>query len=144
MVGWDHKRRVRSTGAAPYAGVAEDNVKDRRDMSPQAAPGNGGGAILLIGIVMAGRFLGSEAGQIQQTANLAKQALRRQAVPAELPEGAQAGIDDEANQFVKVVPADTETVWSKLFRIEVNADWKEPTLVVFEQSVRTGGCGKGS
>ena len=86
--------------------------------------------ILLIGIVMAGRFLGSEAGQIQQTANLAKQALRRQAVPAELPEGAQAGIDDEANQFVKVVPADTETVWSKLFRIEVNADWKEPTLVV--------------
>ncbi len=121
-----------------------DNVEDRRGMSPQAALGGGGGAILLIAIVIGGKFMGCDAGQIQQAVNVAKQAQQRQAAPAELPEGAEAGIDDEASQFIKVVLADTETVWSKLFQEEVNADYKEPTLVIFEQSVRTGGCGMGN
>lgn len=120
-----------------------NNVEDRRGMSPQAALGGGGGAILLIAIVIGGKFMGCDAGQIQQAVNVAKQAQQRQA-PAQLPEGAEAGIDDEASQFIKVVLADTEEVWSKLFQQEVNGNYKEPTLVIFEQSVRTGGCGMGN
>jgi predicted metalloprotease len=122
-----------------------DNVEDRRGMSPQAALGGGGGAILLIGIVIAGRFMGCDAGQIQQAVNVAIQAQQQQAAPAELPEGTEAGIDDEASQFIKVVLADTEAVWSKLFREQRNgADYPEPALILFQGSVATGGCGMGS
>jgi len=114
-------------------------------MSPQAALGGGGGAILLIGIVIAGKFMGCDGAQIQQAVNVAKQAQQRQAAPAELPEGAEAGIDDEASQFIKVVLADTEAVWSKLFREQMNgADYPEPALILFQASVATGGCGTGN
>ena len=47
-----------------------ENVEDCQGMSPQAAIG--GGAILLIGIVIGGRMLGCDQGQIQQPVQVAQ------------------------------------------------------------------------
>jgi predicted metalloprotease len=47
--------------------------------------------------------------------------------------------DDERVEFVKVVLADTEDVWSKLFA-EQGKDYPEPTLVLFRDAVQSA-CG---
>ena len=49
--------------------------------------------------------------------------------------------EEDANaQFVSVVLRDTEDVWNALFEQEFNADYQEPTLVLFSQSDQSG-CG---
>ena len=47
--------------------------------------------------------------------------------------------DDEMGEFVKVVLADTEDVWNKLFK-EAGETYREPTLVLFNSSIRSA-CG---
>jgi predicted metalloprotease len=118
-----------------------ENVEDRRGMLPQMAVG--GGALLLIGIMIAGKVGGCDAAQIQQAVNVAKQVQQKGGAAQQAPAG--EGIDDEASQFVEVILADTEEVWSTLFRDEMNgADYPEPQLILFQGSVATGGCGTGS
>ncbi|HEY3372125.1 MAG TPA: neutral zinc metallopeptidase [Prolixibacteraceae bacterium] len=46
---------------------------------------------------------------------------------------------DEMGEFVKVVFADTEDVWNKLFK-ESGETYREPTLVLFNSSIRSA-CG---
>lgn len=48
--------------------------------------------------------------------------------------------DDELGQFVSVVLKDTEDVWNKIFREQLNAQYQEPTLVLFSGSDRSA-CG---
>lgn len=48
--------------------------------------------------------------------------------------------EDENAKFVGVVLKDTEDVWNTLFEQEFNADYEEPTLVLFSQSDQSG-CG---
>jgi hypothetical protein len=48
--------------------------------------------------------------------------------------------EDEQAQFVGVVLKDTEDVWNALFAQQFNADYQEPTLVLFSQSDQSG-CG---
>lgn len=48
--------------------------------------------------------------------------------------------EEEAAQFVSVVLADTEDIWNALFADELNADYQEPTLVLFSNAVRSA-CG---
>ena len=50
--------------------------------------------------------------------------------------------DDERAEFVKVVLADTEDVWNKLFA-EQGKDYPEPTLVLFRDAVQSA-CGNAS
>jgi predicted metalloprotease len=53
----------------------------------------------------------------------------------------QPSAEEDANaQFVSVVLKDTEDVWNKLFQEQLNADYQEPTLVLFSQSDQSG-CG---
>lgn len=54
----------------------------------------------------------------------------------------QSGEGDELYQFVKVVMADNEDVWRKLFR-DQGATYREPTLVVFNRSIQSA-CGGAS
>ena len=51
--------------------------------------------------------------------------------------------DDELAQFVSVVLKDTEDVWNKLFREQLNRSYREPTLVLFDGQVQSA-CGFGS
>ena len=52
------------------------------------------------------------------------------------------GEEDKLYQFVKVVMADNEDVWRKLFS-EQGATYREPTLVVFNRSIQSA-CGSAS
>ncbi|TWT37127.1 putative neutral zinc metallopeptidase [Posidoniimonas corsicana] len=109
------------------------NVEDRRRMSPKAV-GIGGGLIGLL-IVLAITLLG---GNPQQAAKVMEQLdvgqPQQQAADVQLsPE------EEEAARFVRVVLADTEDVWTALFR-EQGAEYTKPTLVLFTGQVQSA-CG---
>ena len=99
------------------------NVTDRRGMGGKLAVGGGlGGIVILILSLLLG-------GNPLETIDLGSQANY---TPS--PE------EDENAAFVSVVLKDTEDVWNTLFEQEFNADYQEPTLVLFSQSDRSG-CG---
>jgi predicted metalloprotease len=50
--------------------------------------------------------------------------------------------DDQRAEFVKVVLAETENVWNKLFQ-QTGKQYQEPTLVLFRDAVQSG-CGSAS
>src|SRR5690349_17350013 len=106
------------------------NVSDRRSIS---GPGIavGGGAIGLI-IYLLNMFLGGDPGQLPQMPYQSS----RELTPAE-----QAA-DEERASFVKVVLAETEDVWHKIFQ-ENGRSYSEPTLVMFRDAVQSA-CGNAS
>jgi predicted metalloprotease len=108
------------------------NVDDRRGGGGRMVIGGGIGTIVIVIIAL---LLGKNPLQLlEQTGQL------QQNVSTTEPAGAQA--DDEAASFVKVVLADTEDVWHKLFG-EQNATYKEPVLVLFRGEVSSA-CGNAS
>jgi len=108
------------------------NVDDRRGISGGGIAA-GGGVIGLI-VYLLYTFLGG--GGDSST------------VPPELPgmstemSAEEKTADDERAQFVKVVLAETEDVWNKLFA-EQGKDYPEPTLVLFRDAVQSA-CGNAS
>jgi predicted metalloprotease len=119
------------------------NVEDRRGMG---MPGGGGlalgggcGTLLLILVAL---FLGVDPSMLLGGGESAPPD-QGPAYRAERPTGPTAAQDDEQKQFVSVVLADTEDVWNELFRQQLNRNYQEPTLVLFDGSVRSG-CGMAS
>jgi len=104
-----------------------ENVEDRRAMrGPVMAGGGLLGLILVLAVVMLG---GDPRPLLQQIEN-----NQQQAGPAEIDPA-----QDELGQFVSVVLADTEDVWTELFR-EQNMQYRKPTLVLFRGQVQSA-CG---
>jgi len=102
---------------------ASGNVSDRRGMGGKLAVGGGlGGLVILVLSLLLG-------GNPLETINVGSQ--QNYTPSAE---------EDELAQFVGVVLKDTEDVWNNLFSEELNADYQEPTLVLFSQSDQSG-CG---
>lgn len=106
------------------------NVEDRRGISGGGLA-VGGGMIGLI-FVLARFFLGG--GDLNDLQQIIQPSDYQQEMTAE-----QQAADDEMASFVKVVLADTEDVWTKLFR-EAGKTYREPTLVLF-RGATTSGCG---
>jgi len=107
------------------------NVEDRRGMS-----GGGlavGGGVIGIIIYLIYSFLGGDPGQLPQSIP--------QSQTSQLTSEQQAA-DEERAKFVKVVLADTEDVWNKLFA-DNGSDYREPTLVLFRDGVASA-CGNAS
>lgn len=106
-----------------------DNVEDNRGMGGKLALGGGLGSIVLIVIsLLMGQNPLQYLNQISDT-------------PTE-----QTTIDpanDKDADFVKVVLADTEDVWNKIFQEQLNATYAMPKLVLFTGSVQSG-CGSAS
>ena len=99
------------------------NVSDRRGMGGKLAVGGGlGGLVILILSLLLG-------GNPLETINVGSQGNYTPSAE-----------EDERAQFVSVVLKDTEDVWNNLFEQEFNADYQEPTLVLFSQSDQSG-CG---
>jgi uncharacterized protein len=99
------------------------NVSDRRGMGGKLAVGGGlGGLVVLILSLLLG-------GNPLETMNVGTQGNYTPSAE-----------EDERAQFVGVVLKDTEDVWNNLFKEEFNADYQEPTLVLFSQSDQSG-CG---
>ncbi len=111
-------------------------------MSPRAA-GGGAGVLLIIGIIIGGRMMGCDPGEIQQAVNVAQQAQQQGGRPVAAPPA--PGEEDPTREFIAVILADTEDVWSRLFREQVQGgDYEEPKLVMFREHVRTDRCGMGT
>jgi predicted metalloprotease len=108
------------------------NVDDRRGVS-----GGGlavGGGVLGVIFILAKFLLGD--GNINDLQQLMPQQQQQ-----EMTVEQKAGDDKEAS-FVKVVLADTEDVWSKLFN-DMGRSYTNPTLVLFRNST-TSACGNAS
>jgi uncharacterized protein len=109
-----------------------DNVDDRRGITGGHVA-VGGGVLGFIFIIA--RFLlgGGDVNQLQNDL--------QQQPQQEMTTGQKAADDKEAN-FVKVVLADTEDVWTKLFG-DMGKTYTKPTLVLFRDATNSG-CGNAS
>ena len=106
-----------------------DNVDDRRGIS-----GGGlavGGGVIGIIFILAKFLLGN--GDINDLQQLVPQ-QQQQEMTVE-----QKAADDKEASFVRVVLADTEDVWTKIFN-DMGRTYTKPTLVLFRDAT-TSGCG---
>ncbi len=111
------------------------NVDDRRGMSA-GGMAIGGGIIGVIALVLNFLFTGDPGDLPGELTRMTQGGSSTQLSPE------QQAADDERAEFVKVVLADTEDVWNKLFA-EAGQDYPEPTLVLFRDVVQSG-CGTAS
>ncbi|MDQ2862553.1 MAG: neutral zinc metallopeptidase [Bacteroidota bacterium] len=110
-----------------------DNVDDRRGITGGHVAVGGG----IIGVIfILAKFLlgGGDVNQLQQD-------LQQQPQQQEMTATQKASDDKEAS-FVKVVLADTEDVWTKIFG-DMGKTYTKPTLVLFRNAT-TSGCGNAS
>jgi predicted metalloprotease len=108
------------------------NVEDRRGLSGGGLA-IGGGVIGVIFILAKFLLGGGDLNDLQQLVPPAQQ--------QEMTQEQKAAEDQEA-AFVKVVLADTEDVWSKIFS-DMGRTYTDPTLVLFSGAT-TSGCGNAS
>jgi predicted metalloprotease len=112
-----------------------DNVEDERAVSPASmAVGGGLGTLVLILVAM---LFGADPRQLMQ---------QMPARPA--PGGGPAArpvnpAEEEAKDFVSVVLASTEDVWTDLFQ-KAGRTYEKPKLRLFSGQVNTQGCGHAS
>ncbi|HEX8429768.1 MAG TPA: neutral zinc metallopeptidase [Longimicrobium sp.] len=106
-------------------GRQSSNVSDRRGMGGMAV-GGGLGAVVLALVAM---FLGVDPSAVVPAGP----------APGESTQGPPQ--DDEQSRFVKVVLADTEDTWNRIFQ-EMGRQYEEPGLVLFTGQERTA-CGVG-
>lgn len=107
------------------------NVEDRRGNSRGGLIAGGGIGGIVIALLI--YFLGGDPSQVM---NMQQSAPQQQQSP-EL----QAK-EEQAASFVKVVLAETEDVWNKIFR-EMNQQYREPKMVLFTGLVESA-CGNAS
>lgn len=111
-----------------------DNIEDRRRMSAGRAVGGGGVGLVLVALIVwalggdpiAVLQQGGGVGQIGGTGS-----------------GEVTEEDERAAEFVSVTLADTEAVWSAIFREELGRTYQPVTLVLFKGGTQSG-CGGAS
>ncbi len=108
-----------------------ENVEDRRGIGGPVLVG--GGLITLL-LMVAMMFLGFDPQQVAQIVpDLAGPAQQAPANP----------VNDEMTKMVKVVLADNEDVWGRLFPKHFRGSYAKPTLVLFTGRVQSA-CGMAS
>ncbi len=112
-----------------------ENVEDRRGLTPAGIAIGGGIGTLLIALVAI--FFGADPRQVL---NLIQQ-NNPQAAPNQ-GEVKASPEEEEQKEFVSTVLADTEDVWTEVFR-KSNKEYQKPTLVLFRQQVESA-CGVAS
>ena len=104
------------------------NVEDRRGIGGgKIAVGGGVGAVIIALIVL---FLGGDPGTILNPG-------QNSYIPGSPVATTVAAQNDEMKQFVSVVLADTEDMWTQQFQ-EMGRTYQPPTLVLFSGTVQTG------
>ncbi len=104
-----------------------DNVEDRRGGGGKMV-GGGIGVVVVAIIVM---LMGGDPLSVLSASSQGGGAV-----------SSGPGIDDEAKEFVSVVLADTEQVWSEQFK-KMGRSYQEPVLVLFQGQVESA-CGYAS
>jgi uncharacterized protein len=114
-----------------------DNVEDRRGMSSGGKAIAGGGIIGIV-ILLLNVFGGENAQMLTPILEQFNSSQTTQTgTPAALTEE-----DKKMGEFASTVFADTEDIWSKIFR-ENNMQYQEPKMVLFTGAVETA-CGGAS
>ncbi len=110
------------------------NVDDRRGMSGGGLAAGGG----IVGVIVYILYSVLSGGEIDpsQLQQLSPQATQQTLSPE------QQKADDDRAQFVKVVLAETEDVWNKVYT-DQGQRYTEPTLVLFRDAVSSA-CGSAS
>lgn len=114
-----------------------DNVEDRRGLSGGGKMAAGGGILGVIVTVLYLVLNGGDASNLQIPSNMQEQTSPGQALNPE-----EEAADNERASFVKVVLADTEDVWNKIFSRQ-GQQYQAPVLVLFRNMVQSG-CGNAS
>ena len=114
------------------------NVEDRRGMSTGGKVIAGGGAIGIVILLL--QIFGGETGQ--QLAPVLEQMNQGQQ-SQQVQQRELTAQEQEIGEFTATVLADTEDVWNKVFRENGLGDYREPTMVLFSDAVRSG-CGDAS
>jgi uncharacterized protein len=111
------------------------NIEDRRRSSAGAGiAGTGGVGVILI--VVVGYFLGVDLTPL----------LQGQGSGSQISAGGGAELttaDEQAGEFVGVVLADTEEVWTEIFRTQLRQQYRPATLVLFKGGTQSA-CGQAS
>ncbi len=120
-------------------GRRSNNVEDRRGMRPTRSRMPGGGGAKLGGgagiiVLLIGLFLGVDLSGFMGTSSNSQ--LQSPQVSAG---SSQLRSNDEASEFVKVMLAYNEDVWTKLFA-QSNQQYQAPKLVIFDGGVNSA-CG---
>jgi predicted metalloprotease len=104
------------------------NVEDRRGISGRGIAAGGGIGTLIIGLLYF--ILGGNPSDINS--GLDPQQQTQSAVP-------RSAEEEKLASFSRVVLADTEDVWSEIFK-ENGSEYSQPTLVMFTEQTKSG-CG---
>lgn len=111
------------------------NVEDRRGSSSTVKRVGGGigiGTIVIAAIIF---FLGGDPSQLLQQAAQGGQATQTQTSDYQPTE-----LEEQLKELVDVTLKDTEDVWNKLFREQLNRQYQEPKMIVFSNSTQSA-CG---
>jgi len=112
-----------------------DNVEDRRGMSISRGAKVGGiGGLGLVAIVVISMFMGVDPTQILQVVQ-----QNTQSPSISVEQSATTAANDDMRNFVSVVLAETEDVWSDTFQ-QAGKTYEEPKLVLFSGAVDSA-CG---
>jgi hypothetical protein len=112
------------------------NVEDRRRMGGGAARVGGIGGAGAIIVVLIAMFLGVDPSQLLGPGGL----------DAGSPAGAPVELtaeDKAEGTFVSVVLADTEEIWTRVFKEQLGKPYRPATLVLFKEATRSA-CGGAS
>lgn len=115
-----------------------DNVEDRRGMSGGGKVVAGGGFLGVV-ILLLSIFGGD---QVQQFLPALEQLNQNQTTTTTSGNQQLSEEDKKLGQFVGTVFADTEDIWTKIFR-ENNMQYRLPKMVLFTDAVETA-CGSAS
>lgn len=107
------------------------NVEDRRGLTPKKVAGGGCGTIIIILIIL---ILGGNPLEFFSTNQVGNQSS------VSNYQGSEA--ENEMAQMVGVILADTEEVWTQLFR-QSGKHYRQPKLVLYNNAVQSA-CGYSS
>lgn len=115
------------------------NLEDRRGMGSKGKLAAGGGLIAVVVILL--QLFGGETGQ--QLAPIIEQVSQSESMSQPGEQRELTAQEQEMGDFMDDILVYTEDTWNQIFREYNLGTYKEPTLVLFTDAVRSG-CGNAS
>ena len=111
------------------------NIEDRRRAGGGAAKAGGVGGAGVIVVILIALFLGVDPSQLLGPGGMDSPTS---GAPVEL-----TAAEEAEGEFVSVVLADTEVIWSRVFKSQLGRTYRPATLVLFSEATRSA-CGGAS